>query len=596
MTVVTHSVAQATAAIRSRARLISRPAPILLASALALSLAACGEDARTSATAAKSAASATAAASTPASASASAADVAAAPASAASGSDGYDVAKMDFKAPPAVLSSERHTGAFAMGSALSLEAAVKPLDPAPLKEVRLDTTHKIIEIAPGVKFSGWTFGDQVPGPVVRARVGDRIKFTMTNRSDEAMPGMRMTAAPMMHSMDFHSAMVAPNDKYRSIAPGQTISFEFTANYPGVFMYHCGTPMVLEHIASGMYGMMIVEPRGGYATKADREYAVVQSEFYTRLDPEKRKMDGKPLYVLDGERVRTKSPTYTVFNGRYNGMVDKPLQAKPGERVRLFVMNVGPSNTSSFHVVGTIFDRVLIDGNPDNQMRGLQTVLLGSSGGAIVEFMVPEAGNYAMVDHHFANASQGAIGIIAAGAAPGSDTEHHNIPATAAPTDPAAMKAKLAFESKCLACHSIAGGDKVGPDLYGVTKRHDAGWLARWLKSPERMLQTDPTAKALLDKWKLPMPNQGLSDQEVKEYITYFSWADQNLQPQGKSQPQPAAPEKSRTPGQTPSGRGAEAGPPPATSAMAAMPMPGATPSGSTGSRPAHNPGGMGYPR
>jgi nitrite reductase (NO-forming) len=132
-----------------------------------------------------------------------------------------------------------------------MDAALKPLVPDAVKEIRLDTTHKIIEIAPGVKFSAWTFGDQVPGPIVRARVGDRIKFTMTNRSDETAPGLRMTAAPMMHSMDFHSAMVSPQDKYRSIAPGQTISFEFTLNYPGVFMYHCGTPMVLEHIASGM---------------------------------------------------------------------------------------------------------------------------------------------------------------------------------------------------------------------------------------------------------------------------------------------------------------------------------------------------------
>ena len=275
---------------------------------------------------------------------------------------------------------------------------------------------------------------------------------------------------MMHSMDFHSAMVSPQDKYRSIAPGQTISFEFIANYPGVFMYHCGTPMVLEHIASGMYGMMIVEPRGGYPTKVDREYAIVQSEFYTKPDPQKRKVDGAPLYVLDGERVRSKAPTYTVFNGRHNGFVDKPLPAKPGERVRLFVMNVGPSNTSSFHVVGTIFDRVWIEGNPDNQLRGMQTVLLGSSSGAIVEFIVPEAGSYVMVDHHFANASQGAIGLIAAGGKPDEHgrrgryraSQHCRQPRT--PTDPVAVRGKLAFESKCLACHSIAGGDKLGPDL------------------------------------------------------------------------------------------------------------------------------------
>ena len=162
--------------------------------------------------------------------------------------DAYDTLEMEFKSPAAVLSSDRHTGPFAAGSALSMDATLKPLDPAPIKEVQLDTSHKIIEIAPGVKFSAWTFGDQVPGPVVRARVGDRIKFTMTNRSDEPMPAGQFVAAPMMHSMDFHSAMVSPQDKYRSIAPGQTISFEFTANYPGVFMYHCGTPMVLEHIA------------------------------------------------------------------------------------------------------------------------------------------------------------------------------------------------------------------------------------------------------------------------------------------------------------------------------------------------------------
>jgi nitrite reductase (NO-forming) len=482
-----------------------------------------------------------------------------APASAPASGDPYDPAKMDFKPPPAVLSSERHTGPFASGSAVSALPDIKPLDPSPVKEIRLDTTHKIIEIAPGVKFTAWTFGDTVPGPILRARVGDRIKFTMTNRSDETVPGVSLSSAPMMHSMDFHSAMVAPNDKYRSIAPGQTISFEFTLNYPGVFMYHCGTPMVLEHIASGMYGMMVVEPRGGYPTKVDREYAVLQSEFYTKPDPAKRMVDGQPLYVVDGDRVRAKAPTYTVFNGRYNGMVDKPIEAKPGERVRLFVMNVGPSNTSSFHVVGTIFDRVWIDGNPDNQFRGMQTVLLGSSQGAIVEFVIPEAGNYVMVDHHFANASQGAVGIISGGAAPGADPEHHNIPATAAPTDPAAQKGKLAFESKCLACHTITGGDKAGPDLFGVTKRRDDAWLARWLKSPEQMLQSDAQAKSMLDKYKLPMPNQGLNDEEIKQYIAYFKWVDQNLQPRTQPvpagippTPQAAPPGTSLAPSQTPS--------------------------------------------
>lgn len=160
----------------------------------------------------------------------------------------------------------------------------------------------------------------------------------------------------------------------------------------------------------------------------------------------------------------------------------------------------------------------------------------------------------MVDHHFANASQGAIGLIAAGGALKGDApsehEHHNIPATAAPSDPVAVKGKLDFESKCLACHSIGGGPKLGPDLYGVTKRRDEAWLKRWLKSPERMLQTDPVAKEMLTQWKLPMPNQNLSDEEMNQYIAYFKWADQNLRPRGSIQPQPAAPGTALPPSQT----------------------------------------------
>ncbi len=270
---------------------------------------------------------------------------------------------MDLKPVPARVTSDRHAGAFAEGAALSMGVELKPLDPSPVKTVRLDAVHKIIEIAPGVRFSAWTLGGQVPGPTIRARADDRIKFVMTNRTDQPLPGPRLTAAPMMHSMDFHAAMVSPQDKYRSIAPGQTIEFEFTPNYPGVFMYHCGTPMVLEHIASGMYGAVVVEPRGGYPIKVDREYMIVQSEFYVKPDPEKRMVDGVPLYVLDGDRLRGSSPTYTVFNGVHNGMVRVPLPAKPGERVRLYVLNAGPSRTSSFHVVGTIFRPRLDRGQP-----------------------------------------------------------------------------------------------------------------------------------------------------------------------------------------------------------------------------------------
>ncbi len=447
--------------------------------------------------------------------------------------DDFDEQAMDLHPVPARLSDTRHTGPYALGAALSAAPNVKPLDPAHDKTIQLDVVSTVLTLAPGVPFRAWTFGGTVPGPVVRARVGDRIHFSMTNRSDETMPGGTIVPDPMMHSIDFHAAMVSPQDKYRSIAPGQTIAFDFTPNYPGVFMYHCGTPMILEHIASGMYGVMIVEPRGGYPTRVDREYVVVQNEFYTHPDPEGRLVGGDSLLVLDTQRVRTKAPTYTVFNGAYNGMVDHPLVAKPGERVRLFVLNVGPSNTSSFHVVGTIFDRVWLDGNPANQLRGMQTVLLGSSGSAIVEFRIPEAGKYVMVDHHFANASQGAIGLIdATGGQPSaSPLEHHNIPATGTPSDPAAVRGKMIFESKCLACHSMGQGPKLGPDLAGVTERRQDEWIERWLRDPQRMLAADDTAKAVRKRFLLDMPNQQLSPQDIAGLLRYFHWTGT---PQGEA--------------------------------------------------------------
>jgi nitrite reductase (NO-forming) len=188
------------------------------------------------------------------------------------------------------------------------------------------------------------------------------------------------------------------------------------------------------------------------------------------------------------------------------------------------------------VVGTIFDRVWFEGNPDNEFRGMQTVLLGSSNSAIVEFMIPEAGSYIMVDHHFANASQGAIGLISTEAQPArSELEHHNLAATATPTSPEAVQGKLDFESKCFACHSMGRGRKLGPDLAGVTRRRSDDWLTRWLRAPEKMLETDPEARAMLAEYNnIPMPNQSLGEAEIRGYIAYFHWFD--VQPAGTAAP------------------------------------------------------------
>jgi nitrite reductase (NO-forming) len=288
--------------------------------------------------------------------------------------------------------------------------------------VRLDVTHKVQELADGVKMLVWTFGGQVPGPSIRVREGDRVKFIMANRSSETA---KLTP-PMAHSIDFHASMASPQDKFRTIGPGQTIEFEFIANYPGVYMYHCGTPMILHHLASGMYGTVIVEPKGGYPTKVDREYVIVQSEFYPAAAKKRRlasSVADPDLRDLDMEAVLQKRPAITAFNGRAMRHVKEPLVAKPGERVRLFVLNAGPSGTSSFHVVGTIFDRVWIEGLPVNERRGGQTVLLGASSSAIVEFIIPEKGKYVFVDHEFADANAGAIGLIDATGGEGGSGEN-----------------------------------------------------------------------------------------------------------------------------------------------------------------------------
>lgn len=310
---------------------------------------------------------------------------------------------MVYGSPPAVIAIEKPTSPDRWsGAALSIAPEVHPVANAPVQDVRLDVTHTEIQVADGVKYTAWTFGGTMPGPVLHIRQGDRVRFTMANRSDETIS----LSPPMPHSIDFHAAMVNPLDKYQQALPGGTIRFEWVANYPGVFLYHCGTPAILLHMASGMIGMVIVDPKDGYPTKVDREYALVQSELYLTKT-------GAGNYAIDISKAREKRPTYVTFNGKPSQYVANPLTARPGERVRLYIMNAGPNGTSSFHVVGTLLDRVWLDGNPDNELRGMQTVLLGSSSGAIVEFVIPEAGTYTFLDHEFADVELGAIGQIVA---------------------------------------------------------------------------------------------------------------------------------------------------------------------------------------
>lgn len=288
-------------------------------------------------------------------------------------------------------------------------------------DVKIDVTHQLFQVSRDVGFIAWEFGGSVPGPTLKVRLGQTVRFSMTNRSNESMDNVAMTmqgqpmhgephhmdsaAGPMPHSIDFHAAMVNPEDKYRTIYPGETIHFYWTANYPGVFMYHCGTPMVLMHMIYGMIGMVIVEPKGGFPEKVDKEFALVQNEFYL-----KKKGD---TYIPDTATARLKQPTYVAFNGKPAQYVVHPIPVKVGERIRVYLLNAGPNNATAFHVIGTILDKVWLDGNPHNELRGLQSIYLGPASGAIIDFVLPEKGIYTFVDHSFADAEMGAIGTFKA---------------------------------------------------------------------------------------------------------------------------------------------------------------------------------------
>lgn len=336
-----------------------------------------------------------------------------------------------FGTPEAHVYQEDYNGPPVQGEYVTMAPFVAPLPPGNrTHHVRMDVVVQTVEVAPGVKYQAWTFGGTVPGPVVHVREGDRVIFTMKNRSGESIkvsepakdastPFLQQLAdsgragepglMPMPHSMDFHAATVSPNDKWRTIMPGETIKMEWVANYPGVFTYHCGVPPVLQHAAMGQYGVVIVSPKDGYPTDGAvaEEYVVVQSELYLKETP-----DG--LYALDYEAALRKDPTYVVFNGHRDSMMARPLTASVGDRVRYYVHNVGPNGTSSMHVIGAIFDRVFYEGSLQNESRGMQTVLLGASNGAVLEYIVPEPGNYILVDHEFADAMKGAVGKLTAG--------------------------------------------------------------------------------------------------------------------------------------------------------------------------------------
>ncbi len=259
--------------------------------------------------------------------------------------------------------------------------------------ITLTAEESLLSIAPNVAYHAWTFNGTIPGPVLRVRQGQTVNFTLINKGT------------MGHSIDFHAAQVPPNVDYRPVPPGGQISFSFTPKYPGVFMYHCGATPVMDHIANGMYGAIIVDPASGWSPA--QEYVLVQSEFYTQ-----KNADGS--YSLSEQKMMAATPDYVVFNGYSAQYLSNPLTAKPNQKIRIFVVDAGPTGFSAFHVIGAIFSDYYPDGNPANHMVGDQTITVPPGGGAVVELTIPEAGKYPFVTHSFAAAMAGAIGAIKVG--------------------------------------------------------------------------------------------------------------------------------------------------------------------------------------
>ena len=283
------------------------------------------------------------------------------------------------------------------------DARLSPASTAPVKEFRIPIRDATVEIAKGVTYKSWTFGGTVPGPVVRVREGDLVRIRLVNE------------ASMPHSIDFHAARIPMNKAFRTVLPKDSLSFEFIARDPGTYLVHCGTPPVLLHLMQGMYLPIIVDPKGGWPGKVDKEFVIVQSEFYVQGG------DSALPGQADWKQALERDASYVVFNGRAFQYQEHPLQVDVGDRVRLFVVSAGPSFTSDFHIVGAVFDKVYPDGNPAHALSSVQTWAVPAGGGAVFETVFDKDGSgegvYAFVTHSFADAAKGAVGLIRVGAPP-----------------------------------------------------------------------------------------------------------------------------------------------------------------------------------
>ena len=426
---------------------------------------------------------------------------------------------------------------------MDAELTSPPFVPAPVGDrpakkviVNMEILEQEGTMTDGTTYIYWTFGGSVPGSFIRTRVGDEVEFTLSNHPDNKLP----------HNIDLH-AVTGPGGGATSsfVAPGHEKTFSFKTLNPGLYVYHCATAPVGMHIANGMYGLILVEPEGGLP-KVDKEYYIMQGDFYTKGDY------GAPgLQSFDMKKAVEEDADYVVFNGKVGALTgDNAITANVGETVRLYVGNGGPNLVSSFHVIGEIFDKVNVEGGSTIN-ENVQTTLIPAGGASIVEFKVDVPGTFIIVDHSIFRAfNKGALGMLKV-----KGENHVNLYSGVKqegiynpeggtiqemPSDDKkpVVKSKKTLAQKielgkniytktCFACHQ-ANGEGIAKVFPPIAK---SDYLNADVKRAISIVLNGKTGEIIVngEKYNSIMTKQTLTSDEVADVLTYVynSWRNNN---------------------------------------------------------------------
>jgi len=418
-----------------------------------------------------------------------------------------------------------------------------PFVPAPIGDrtakkliVNMEIIEKEGTMSDGVTYIYWTFGGSVPGSFIRTRVGDLVEFTLSNHPDNKLP----------HNIDMH-AVTGPGGGATSsfVAPGHSKTFSFKTLNPGLYVYHCATAPVGMHIANGMYGLILVEPEGGLP-KVDKEYYIMQGDFYTKGDN-----GAKGLQPFDMTKAVKEDADYVVFNGKVGALTgNKAITANVGETVRLYVGNGGPNLTSSFHVIGEIFDKVHIEGGSLIN-ENVQTTSIPAGGSVIVEFKVEVPGTFIIVDHAIFRAfNKGALAMLKVSGEdnkklysgvrqegiyhpeggtiqtmPENDQKEMVVYSKEKPLAQKIADGKQLYMTTCFACHQSEGQGI--PNAFPPLAKSD--YLNADVKRAIGIVLNGKTGEITINgkKYNSVMTKQTLSDSEIADVLTYVynSWGN-----------------------------------------------------------------------